>query len=131
MGIYPNHGVEYWIEIDNTVDNDVLKTFIERLRSETNMDIYVTKTNNICVLSTARTDDRFVKSKYFKERENDWFHHRTCGTEWREVIEEQSLVDIEITNRELNVICKIREEFNENISFEGWFDVNSIGFLYL
>ena len=130
MGIYPNHGVEYWIEIDNTVDNDVLRTFIERLRSETNMDIYVTKTNNICVLSTTHTDDRLVKSKYFEERENDWFHHRTCGAEWREVIEEQSSVDIEITNRELTVICKIREEFNEHISFEGWFDVNSIGFLY-
>lgn len=130
MGIYPNHGVEYWIEIDNTVDNNVLKTFIERLRSETNMTIYVTKMNNICVLSTARTDDRLVKSKYFEERKNDWFHHRTCVSEWREVIEEQSLVDIEITNSEMNVICKIREEFNEKISFEGWFDVNSIGYSY-
>jgi hypothetical protein len=39
-------------------------------------------------------------------------------------------VDIEITNSEMNVVCKIREEFNEKISFEGWFDVNSIGYSY-
>lgn len=128
MGIYPNHGVEYWIEIDKSVDNGVLKNFIEKLRSDTNLNMYVTKMNNICVLSTPRTDDRLVKSQYFLDRKSDWFHHRTCLEEWRELIEDQSLIDIEITQSEMNVIKKIKEQFNEHISFEGWFDVNTIGY---
>jgi hypothetical protein len=130
MGIYPNHGIEYWIEIDKVVDNNTLKNFIENLKSETNLNMYVTKINNICVLSTARTDDRLVKSKYYEDRKSDWFHHRTCLEEWRELIEEQSLIDIEITKSEMNVINKIKEQFNEHISFEGWFDVNTIGYSY-
>lgn len=130
MGVYPNHGLEYWIEIDNSVDIDALNTFIERLKSETNLNMYVTKMNNICVLPTARTDDRLVKSKYFNDRKNDWFHHRTCREEWRELIKDQSLVDIQITGSEMNVINKIREHFNEHITFEGWFDVNTIGYSF-
>lgn len=130
MGIYPNHGLEYWIEIDNSYDNETLKTFVERLKSETNLNMYLTKLNNICVLSTARTDDRLVKSKYFNDRKSDWFHHRTCLEEWREFIEEQSLVDIQITESEMKIVNKIREQFNKHITSEGWFDVNTIGYSY-
>ena len=130
MGIYPNHGVEYWIEIDKNVSNDTLRNTVETIKFETNLNIYVTKMNNICVLSTARTDDRLVKSKYFLDRKDDWFHHRTCLEEWREQIEEQSSVDIEITEIEMKVINKIKEKFNNQISFEGWFDVNTIGYSF-
>lgn len=130
MGVYPNHGVEYWIEVDKTVDKIILKNAIDKIKFDTNMNIYVTPANNICVLSTARTDDRLVKSKYFNDRKSDWFHHRTCLEEWRESIEEQSLVDINISKSEMNVINKIREQFKEHITFEGWFDVNTIGYSY-
>lgn len=128
MGVYPNHGVEYWIEIDETVDIDAIRKGIERVQFETNLNIYATKTKGICVLSTSCTDDRLVKSKYFEDNKDDWFHVRTCMKEWREPIQEQSQVDIDISNSEMNVIKKLREEFGEHISFEGWFDVNTIGY---
>lgn len=130
MGIYPNHGLEYWIEIDKSVDNEILKSFIERLRSETSLNMYVTKTNNICVLSTARTDNRLEKSKYYNDRKHDWFPPITCSQQWRKLIEDQSLIDIEITECEMNIINKIKKQFNEYITFEGWFDVNTILYSY-
>lgn len=130
MGIYPNHGLEYWIKINENVDYNKLNAVIERLKIETNMDLYITKKNSICILSTSRTDDRLVKSKYFQDRKEDWFHHRTCKEEWCEQIKDQSLVDIEIEESELNVIDKIKNEFCEHIIFAGWFDVNTIGYSY-
>jgi len=130
MGIYPNHSLEYWIELDSTFDNMTLKTFIEALKSETDLNIYVTKKNNICVLSAARIDKRLVESKYYNDRKQDWFSLRTFNENWREPIKDQSLVDIEITNSELNVIARIKEQFNGLITYEGWFDVNTIGYSY-
>lgn len=130
MGIYPNHAVEYWIEIERKFDNTELYRFIERLRSDTMFDIHATPSNNICVLSAARTDDRLVKSNYFIERKDDWFNDRTLVEEWREAIDEQSLVDIELKRNELKIIEKIKERLGEHIIYKGWFDVNTIGYLY-
>lgn len=50
--------------------------------------------------------------------------------EWIEAIEDQSAVDIEINQTELEVINKIREQFNDFIIHEGWFDVNTLGYSY-
>lgn len=130
MGIYPNHGVEYWIDIDKTFDNNTLKNFIEQLKSQTSLKIYTTLTNSICVLSTSRTDDRLEKSKYYNDRKQDWFPPITCSQEWRKPIEDQSLVDIEISESEMDVIDIIRKQLNGHITFEGWFDVNTISYAY-
>lgn len=130
MGIYPNHGVEYWIEVDKNFDNNVLKRYIENLKNDMNFNMYATPSNNICVLSTSRTDNRLVESNYYKERKTDWFNHRTFCEHWREFIDDQTLLDIKMTEIEINVINKIKEQLNEHITGEGWFDVNTIGYSY-
>ena len=108
MGVYPNHGVEYWFEVDNNFDNIELKKIVEEIKQLTNYNVYVTPMNDICVLSTAKTDDRLIKSNYYKERKDDWFNHRTLCEHWREFIDEQLPKE--------HIIC------------EGWFDVNTIGY---
>ncbi len=130
MGVYPNHGVEYWIEVDKNFDNIVLKRFIENLKNDMNFNMYATSSNNICVLSTSRTDNRLENSNYYKERKTEWFNHRTFREEWREFIDNQTLIDIKVTEAELNIINKIKEEIKEHISCEGWFDVNRIGYSF-
>ena len=130
MGIYPNHGVEYWIEIDKSFDNIKLKKIIEKIIIDTNFNMYVTPSNCISVLSTSRTDDRLVNSNYFKERKDEWFNDQTCYREWRDKINDQSLIDIEITQREWSIINKIKKDVGDYITYEGWFDVNTIGYSY-
>ena len=92
--------------------------------------MYVTPNNNISVLSTSRTDDRLVNSSYFKERKDEWFNNETCLREWRERIDNKFLVDIEITQGELNIINRIKKDVGDYITYEGWFDVNTIGYSY-
>lgn len=130
MGIYPNHGVEYWIEVDKSFDNSVLKRLIENIKLDTKFMMYVTPLNSIRVLSTSRTDDRLEKSNYYKERKNDWFNQRTLSMEWREAINEQPIIDIELNHSEKNILQTIREQLGEHITYEGWFDVNTIGYSF-
>lgn len=130
MGVYPNHGVEYWFEVDRNFDNTELKAIVENIKNLTNYNVTVTSMNDICVLSTAKTDNRLVESNYYKERKADWFNHRTLCEHWREFIDDQSLVDIRMTEIEMNVINKIKEQLNEHITGEGWFDVNTIGYSF-
>jgi uncharacterized membrane protein len=130
MGIYPNHGVEYWVEIDKNFDNNELKAIVEKIKIDAKFNIYVTPINSICVLSTSRTDDRLVKSNYYKERKHDWFNQRTLSMEWRESVTEQSSIDIELNEDEKNILHQIREQLGEHITYEGWFDVNTIGYSF-
>lgn len=130
MGIYPNRGVEYWVEVDKNFDNTELKKIVEKIKFDTNLSIYVTPINSICVLSTSRTDDRLVESKYFQERKDDWFNERTLSMEWREAIDQQPIIDIELNQKEKNILQTIREQLGEHITYEGWFDVNTIGYSF-
>jgi hypothetical protein len=130
MGIYPNHGVEYWVEVDKNFDNTELKSIVEKIKFDTNLSIYVTPINSIRVLSTSRTDDRLVESNYYKERKDDWFNQRTSSMEWREAIDEQPIIDIELNQTEKTVLQIIREQLGEHITYEGWFDVNTIGYSF-
>lgn len=130
MGIYPNHGVEYWVEIDKNFDNTELKRIVQEIKLDTKFNIYVTPFNSICVLSTSRTDNRLVESNYYKERKHDWFNQRTLSMEWRESVTEQSSIDIELNEDEKNILHQIREQLNKHITYEGWFDVNTIGYSF-
>jgi hypothetical protein len=130
MGIYPNRGVEYWVEVDKYYDNSELKKLIEKIKNNTKFNIYVTPLNSIRVLSTSRTDDRLEKSKYYQERKHDWFNQRTYSMEWTEAINEQHIIDIELNPTESIVLQNIREKLGEHITFEGWFDVNTIGYSF-
>lgn len=128
MGIYPNHGIEYWVEVDRSFNNSELQQIIEKVRNYTGSNMYVTPINSINVLPMARTDDRLIKSKFFKDKEDDWFNRMTLVKQWREAIADQSLIDIELTHEEMCILQQIREQLKYHIIFEGWFDVNTIGY---
>lgn len=130
MGVYPNHGLEYWMEFDKKLDNNVLKSFIDDVVTRYNFSLLVTPANDVCILPMSRTDERLMKSSYYQQRKDDWFPHRTLIEQWWKPIEVQSSVDIELSSGERKIIDCIRQQFLQYITFEGWFDVNKIQYLY-
>jgi hypothetical protein len=130
MGIFPNHGIAYYVILSKNANEKDVITFIDGMKFDHNFILHYNKSNMLCVLPVGRVDGRLVKSKYFQERESEWFGIETCRREWIEKIENQSIVDIEITSVENKMLEKVREHFEGYIEDEGWYDVNTIGYSY-
>lgn len=126
MGIYPNHGLEYWLEFDTKLDNKTLTDFVDKLVSEFNFTLLVTPENHVQILSITKTDERLLKSHYYQERKDNWFHDRTFRACWWEKIEDQNNIDLQLTNGEKIIVKKLQNEFQQHLLFQGWYDVNKI-----
>jgi hypothetical protein len=99
MGIYPDHGIEYHVVLKNN------KRFI--------------------IASTKATDDRLVKSKFFKDRESEWFaiNHSMCVKMEDKDVDE---LDVELTEKEKEKLQSCLEKAGEDLDRHGWYDVCSI-----
>lgn len=126
MGIYPDHGVEYYFVLDSNVPQDTIKAVIEHIQTLYKFNLCLHTGNRLRILSTNKTDNRLEASKFFAQRKADWFGIKTCTSEWCVPIEEQSEVDIPLHDEEKKIIESVREQFKDQVIFEGWFDVNTI-----
>jgi hypothetical protein len=95
MGIYPDHGIEYHVVLKNS------KRFI--------------------IVDTKATDDRLVKSKFFKDREGEWFmvNRSIC-------VKIEDELDVELTEKEKEKLQKCLDKYGEEVDRYGWYDVCNI-----
>lgn len=131
MGIYSNHGLEYFVVLNGSVDHDALKDLLDSIYTRYNHRVVLCPGNKLCVLSTGKTDDRLAASYYYYVKGKDgWFGREAYYSEWCRPVEDQSEVDIELSAEENMILECIREGFKGQVEFEGWFDVNKIGCSY-
>jgi hypothetical protein len=110
MGLYYCRGVEYIIILKNKAE--------------------------IIILNSCKTDERLLKTKYYKNLENTWFDnsykYNWCvpiATSTRDKIEPINF-EIILTDEEKQLIKEKLVEFNNDMEEHGWYDTNSISSTY-
>ena len=131
MGIYPNHGIEYMFEFKlGDSSSEDIQTIIEYIWNTYQYKlIYICYDNYFLlrILSQYQTDDRLVESKYYLDRKDTWFSYEGSGYEYIKKINNIN-PDIELSDIEKNIIEYISN--NCKSSYNGWYEVNTIGTSY-
>lgn len=97
MGIYPDHGVEYWIFLKNKTE--------------------------ICVVNLRKADTRLVSSKYYEQRKDTWW----ANWQTRRIpISDLPDFDMELTTKEKESLAEKLQCHGDQVESHGWYDVFSI-----
>lgn len=99
MGIYPDHGIEYRVKLNNG--------------------------KFITIISQKELDKRLFESEYYKIREKLWFNNTIFAHEFVYKIQNHDLADIELSKEETSRIYNILSII-DNIKDYGWYEVNRI-----
>jgi hypothetical protein len=97
MGIYSDHGIEYRIKLKNN--------------------------KQILVANTKSTDDRLIKSNFYKKREMKWLSN--CSNNFVRILPASDLIelDFDLTNNEKIELTKLLNENIDKVESHGWYDV--------
>lgn len=110
-----DHGVEYHVEFDPNSINyfDIAIEYMSLYKT-----VVVWNSGVIVIASTRKTDDRLIKSNYYKNRKDTWFddlheHDKT-------LIEN---IDMSLDDQEKEYLDFVLSKFGTSVKRHGWFDV--------
>jgi len=127
MGIYPNHGIEYIIRLNDNHDLDWRRTYemfiLEMSRHFQITNISYSKFFNCIILIPQKlTDDRLIKMKYYKNNESSWFH---SANNYIKKLDDYDTEDLNLTTDETSMIdmaINLIKEYKNH----GWYEVNYV-----
>ena len=100
MGMYADHGVEYWVVLKNG----------ERIR----------------IASTKDTDERLLQSRFYADRKDTWLSGDTLYGRGCFMDRITCDIDMVLTDQEKIKLDSLLQAHPHEIVDHGWFDVNSI-----
>lgn len=100
MGIYTNHGVEYYVRTDDG--------------------------KYTVIVPVARSDARLEASRYYAARKASWFGPDACTFRCTPIDD----CDISLTSQEEEKLQQVLLELGERVVHHGWYDVVTIGTTY-
>lgn len=125
MGVYPNHGIEYFVKVKATTPQETISNLIHNVEARFSYQVnYSPKSCLLRILKTSKTDDRLTASTYYKSREHDWFSDLHFRTEYVQKITE--VIDVSLTKIEQNMIDFIQAQLGDDFESKGWYEVNYI-----
>jgi hypothetical protein len=131
MGIYTNRGFEYLVifKINPDISIENLKLLIKAKFNGDFPKMTCVLPNTVSIICQDTTDDRLIKTQYYKDNKPTWFHNaRVSYTK----LPPELITDFEETDKEKELIEYINnlDILKSSIVDHGWYDVNHVSTTY-
>lgn len=120
-----DHGIEYHVEIDANFEKHPDYNTIWDISAECCLKLqrYLSYNNGlIIIVASSQTDDRLLKSNYYKQRERGWFDSNYPKKNYIET----ELIDFSLFEKEQLYLDFVLEKFGKHIIKHGWVDIIQI-----
>jgi hypothetical protein len=120
-----DRGVEYHVEFNENFEKHQDYNDIWDISAECCLKLqrYLSYNSKLIIIaSSTQTDDRLLKSSYFKERENNWFDSNFPRKNYIET----ELIDLSLSEKEQRYLDFVLEKFGKHIVKHGWVDIIQI-----
>lgn len=115
MGVYPNHGVEYWLVLRADVADQVVE-------GTPYAKGYYPEWKRVCLFPMSMTDARLQQSSYYQSRKHAWFGREEFRSEYLRPCEDP--VDIQFTPQEQTILSQALTHLGEAVVSHGWCERN-------